>query len=93
MYFCPELGLFTIAVLTEDWEPSRTQSTDRYGHFVFGAIPPGSYHAYSWQKMSMESYSNPDVLKRFGQQATAVTVSESEKKTLQLTLLPTPTGN
>jgi hypothetical protein len=77
----------------DDWEPNRIQSTDQYGHFVFGTIPPGSYYAYSWQKLGgMGSYLDPDVLKQFEQQATTATVSEGEKKTLQLTLLPDPAG-
>jgi protocatechuate 3,4-dioxygenase beta subunit len=71
-----------------DWELYRTESTDQYGHFAFDSIPPGSYRAFAWQKIDRESYTDSEFRKGFEQKAAVLSISESEKKTIQLTLLP-----
>ena len=69
----------------------RSEPTDQYGHFVFRGVPPGSYRAFAWQDVDYWSYTDPDFLKPFEQKAKAFSISEGEKKTLQLTLLPAAT--
>ena len=74
--------------LGPDWERYRSEPTDQYGHFIFAGVPPGSYHAFAWLKVDRESYMDPEFLKRYEQKSQALSISESEKKTIQLTLLP-----
>jgi 5-hydroxyisourate hydrolase-like protein (transthyretin family) len=69
------------------WQSYLDDSTDQNGNFIIGRVPPGSYHAYAWQKIERYSYMDPDFLKSFTQRAQAFSIGENQKKTLQVTLL------
>jgi hypothetical protein len=66
----------------------RYASTDRSGNFSIQAVEPGSYHAFAWRGVDAEDWEDPDFRQPFLPKAQAFSVSEDEKKTLQLTLLP-----
>ena len=73
-----------------DWQHFQSEFTDQYSHFVFSNVPPGNYHAYAFQKFDRENDTDPDFLKRIEQKAAAFSISESEKKTIQVPLLAKP---
>jgi Carboxypeptidase regulatory-like domain len=66
------------------------ESTDQYGHFIIKGVPPGAYHVYSWQSIDSDEYEDPEFLKPLEQKAQTLSVSENEKKSLQLSLLAPP---
>ena len=66
----------------------RYASTDRSGNFSIQAVEPGSYHAFAWHGVDADDWEDPDFRQPFLPKAQAFSVSEDEKKTLQLTLLP-----
>jgi hypothetical protein len=68
----------------------RSGSTDQYGRFVLRGVPPGGYRIFAWQKFDLSSDMDPEFLKPFEEKAQALSISASERKTLQLTLLPSP---
>jgi Carboxypeptidase regulatory-like domain len=67
----------------------REKSTDQYGHFTIRGIAPGDYHVYSWQSADFD-YTDREFLKRFEQKAQTLSISENDKKSLQLPLLAAP---
>ncbi len=69
------------------------RSTDQYGHFIIRGVPPGTYHVYSWQSIDYADYTDPEFLKPLEQKAQTISISENEKKSLQLSLLPAPNNH
>ncbi len=68
----------------------RRVPTDQYGGFVAKGIVPGKYYAFAFDKIDYSSSTDPDFLKRFEDKGQSFTVSEEEKKSLQLTLVHVP---
>lgn len=71
----------------------RNSTTDQYGHFTERGIPPGKYRAIALQEIDYELFHDPDFLMLVEMNGVAVEISEKEKKTLQLKLIPADTGN
>jgi len=69
----------------------KTQS-DQNGHFQLQGIRPGDYTVLAWESVDGEEYYNPDFLKAYTGQGTALRLSEGERKTLSLEPIPTPSG-
>jgi hypothetical protein len=82
--------LFPDHVRRADRPDYRTGSTDQYGRFVVKGVVPGNYHAFAWQAFDSDTYTDPEFLKPLEQNAQAFSISEREKKTLQLTLIRAP---
>lgn len=61
----------------------KTQS-DQNGHFQLQGLRPGDYTVLAWESVDGEEYYNPDFLKAYAGQGTALRVSEGERKTLSL---------
>lgn len=71
-------------------DPYQTATTDQYGRFEIRGVPPGHYKAFAWEKMSGDSYRDPDFLKPFQVDAESVDVSENDHTSVQLKLIPAP---
>ena len=54
--------------------PHATQA-DAQGAFHFSAIPPGDYKMLAWEDVSWDDLENPGFVKRFENQASAITVT------------------
>jgi protocatechuate 3,4-dioxygenase beta subunit len=74
----------------ENQDLYRIATADQAGYFVTVGIAPGKYHAFAWKNVDYQDYEDPDFRAAFLPKAQAFSVSEDEKKTLQLTLLPAP---
>lgn len=61
----------------------KTQS-DQNGHFQLQGLRPGDYTLLAWESVDGEEYYDPDFLKVYAGQGTALRVSEGERKTLSL---------
>jgi hypothetical protein len=65
----------------------KTQS-DQNGHFQLQGLRAGDYTVLAWESVDGEEYYNPDFLKLYASQGTALRVSEGERKTLSLEAIP-----
>jgi protocatechuate 3,4-dioxygenase beta subunit len=62
--------------------------SDQSGHFTLHGLPPGEYTLLAWESVDGEAYYNPEFLKSFEGQGKALLVSEGERKSLQLAVIP-----
>jgi hypothetical protein len=63
-----------------------TSSSD--GSIKFGGLRPGEYYVAAWEEVDSNLLRYPDFLARFNDQATEVKVGESDKVSVNLTLIP-----
>jgi hypothetical protein len=68
----------------------KSTQSDLNGHFVFRALPPGSYKLFSWEALERRAYFDPNVLALFESQGRAVRVEESSKNTADIRMIPAP---
>lgn len=66
----------------------RKTISDQSGHFSLHGIRPGDYTLFAWESVEGEEYYNPDFLKAYEGQGTALHVAEGEHKSMQLTTIP-----
>ena len=66
----------------------RKMVSDQSGHFTLHGLPPGEYTFLAWESMDGEAYYNPEFLKSYEGQGRALRVSEGERKSLQLVVIP-----
>jgi protocatechuate 3,4-dioxygenase beta subunit len=66
----------------------RTTGTDQNGNYVIKSIVPGEYKAYAWEDIEPGAYTDSDFVKPFESKGEAVTIAESDRKTLALTMIP-----
>ena len=66
----------------------RKTQTDQNGRFQLQGLRPGDYTVLAWESVDGEEYYNPDFLKAYAGQGTALRVSEGERKTLSLEAIP-----
>jgi hypothetical protein len=69
-------------------ERYRTTASDQSGRFVLHGIQPGDYTLFAWENVDGEAYYNPEFLKTYEAQGTALRVSEGDRKTMQLVVIP-----
>jgi hypothetical protein len=69
-------------------ERFRKTVSDQSGRFTLHGIPPGEYTLFAWESVDGEAYYNPEFLKNYGQQGSALRVGEGERKSVQLTVIP-----
>ena len=66
----------------------RKTVTDQNGRFTLRGIRPGNYTLFAWQTVEGDAYFNSDFLKSYEQQGTALQLSEGDRKSLQLEVIP-----
>jgi hypothetical protein len=66
----------------------RNTTTDQNGSYSLKSIPPGEYKAFAWEDIEFGAYTDPDFLKPFESKGEAVTIGESDRKSLTLTMIP-----
>jgi len=69
-------------------ERYRTTESDQSGRFALRGIQPGDYTLLAWESVDGEAYYNPEFLKTYESQGTALRVSEGDRKTMQLEAIP-----
>ena len=69
-------------------EQYKTSTTDQYGHFEVRGVPPGHYKAFAWEKVSADSYGDPDFLKPVESMAESFDIGANEQKSVQLKMIP-----
>lgn len=66
----------------------RKTVSDQSGHFSLRGIRPGEYTLFAWESVDSEAYYNPEFLKIYEGQGTALHVSEGERKSAPLAVIP-----
>jgi protocatechuate 3,4-dioxygenase beta subunit len=66
----------------------RKGVSDQSGRFTLHGLPPGEYTLFAWESVDGEAYYNPEFIKSYEGQGRALRVSEAERKSLQLTVIP-----
>ena len=86
----PVAGATVVLIMEhhEERDDFHYASTDQSGYFIVRGIAPGKYHAFPWKNVDYSDWGDPDFRQPFLPKAQAFSISEDEKKTLQLTLLP-----
>ena len=69
-------------------ERYRTTESDQSGRFALHGIQPGDYTLFAWESVDGEAYYNPEFLKTYEAQGTALRVSEGDRKTMQVEVIP-----
>jgi protocatechuate 3,4-dioxygenase beta subunit len=69
-------------------ERFRKTVSDQSGRFVLHGIQPGEYTLFAWESVDGEAYYNPEFLKNYEQQGSALRMSEGDRKTVQLAVIP-----
>jgi len=62
----------------------RKSVADQSGRFSLRGIPPGAYTVFAWESVDGEAYYNPDFLKAYEGQGSALHVDEAGRKSIQL---------
>lgn len=66
----------------------RKTVSDQTGRFSLRGLRPGDYTVYAWESVEGEAYFNPEFLRNFEGQGSALHVSEGEHKSLELHVIP-----
>ncbi len=66
----------------------RKTVSDQSGHFTLRGISPGNYTLLAWESVDGDAYYNPDFLKTYEAQGSALRLTEGERKSLQLQAIP-----
>jgi hypothetical protein len=66
----------------------RETVSDQAGHFSLRGIRAGSYTLFAWESVDGQAYYNPEFLKSYEGQGSALRVDEGERKAMQLTVIP-----
>ncbi|PWU11900.1 MAG: hypothetical protein C5B51_01820 [Terriglobia bacterium] len=66
----------------------RTVTTDQNGAYTFRSVVPGEYQAFAWEDIEPGAYTDAEFLKPFETKAEALTLRESDRKAVSLTMIP-----
>jgi len=62
--------------------------SDQTGRFTLHGVRPGEFTLFAWESVEGEAYYNPEFLKGYEAQGSSLRVSEGDRKTLQLEVIP-----
>ncbi|HTT22473.1 MAG TPA: carboxypeptidase-like regulatory domain-containing protein [Candidatus Sulfotelmatobacter sp.] len=66
----------------------RKTVSDQSGRFTLRGIRPGDYTVFAWQSVDGEAYYNSDFLKVYEERGSALHLSEGDRKSLQVEVIP-----
>jgi hypothetical protein len=64
--------------------------SDQRGHFTLHGVRPGEFTLFAWESVEGEAYYNPEFLKSYEGQGSTMRVIDSDRKTVQLQVIPPP---
>ncbi len=67
----------------------RKAVSDQGGRFTLRGLPPGEYTLFAWESVNGEAYYNPEFLKSYEGQDKALRVSEGDRVSVPLKVIPT----
>jgi hypothetical protein len=69
-------------------ERYRKTVSDQSGWFTLHGVVPGDYAVLAWESVEGEAYYNPEFLKTYEGQGSALRVGEGDRKSLRLEVIP-----
>ncbi len=69
-------------------ERYRKTVSDQSGRFTLHGIEPGDYTLFAWESVDGEAYYNPGFLKSYEGQGSALHVSEGDRKSVRVEVIP-----
>lgn len=69
-------------------ERYRKTVSDQTGRFALRGVPPGDYTLFAWESVDADSYYDPDFLRSYQAQGTALHIAEGDRKAMQLEAIP-----
>lgn len=66
----------------------RRSTSDQSGHFRVRGLPPGDYTIFAWESVEGEAYFNSDFIRNYEGQGKALHMSEGERVSLQVKVIP-----
>jgi hypothetical protein len=61
--------------------------SDQSGHFTLHGVRPGEFTLFAWESVDGEAYYNPEFLRAYEGQGSALRVSEGERKTVRVEVI------
>ncbi len=62
--------------------------SDQRGHFTLHGMRPGEFTLFAWESVEGEAYYNPEFLRAYEGQGSALRVVEGDRKTVQVEVIP-----
>ncbi len=69
-------------------EHYRKTVSDQSGRFALHAIVPGDYTLLAWESVDGEAYYNPEFLKNYEGQGSALRIAEGDRKSFRMVVIP-----
>ncbi len=69
-------------------ERYRKSVSDQSGRFTLHGVVPGEYAVLAWESVEGEAYYNPEFLKNYEGQGSALHANEGERKSVQVNVIP-----
>jgi hypothetical protein len=66
----------------------RKTVSDQSGRFTLRGVTPGEYTVFAWESVDDEAYYNPEFLRSYEGQGSALRVGDGERKSLQVQVIP-----
>jgi hypothetical protein len=70
----------------------KEATSDQTGAFSLRGVTPGEYKILAWEDIETGAYQDPDFLKRYESKAQAVSLKESDRKSVALKVIPLEQG-
>jgi hypothetical protein len=68
-------------------ERYRMTVSDQSGRFALHGVEPGEYTLFAWESVDGEAYYNPEFLKNYEGQGSALRVGEGDRKTVRMEVI------
>jgi hypothetical protein len=65
----------------------RKVVSDQSGRFTLRGIAPGEYTLLAWENVEGEAYSNPEFLKKYERQGSALHLGEGDRKSVRVPVI------
>jgi Carboxypeptidase regulatory-like domain len=66
----------------------RTTLTDASGRFQIQGLPPGEYKIFAWEDADKEAIMDLDFVRSYEERGTRLEISEGNRKTIELSVIP-----
>jgi hypothetical protein len=81
----PAAGVVLLPEDTKKWTAmAKVVTADASGAFTIAGVAPGAYRAYAWKSLDNVGYLDPEYMKSLEAKGAAITIRDSEAKTVRL---------
>jgi hypothetical protein len=77
----------SVLVLPDNPSPAMSIVAARAGTFTVQGLAPGAYHVYAFPSLGGIEYRNPEAMRKYEQQAAAVSLSDNDAKQIEVEVI------